>query len=122
MPKGYRALPPAERASTTIVAGNYGEAGAIERYGPALGLPRAFSGHNTFWWWGSPPRNAHVAIIVGFTDEPGYLSRYFGEVARVATIHNRYHIANDEEGLPVWLGRAQKAPWPAIWPQFKHYD
>lgn len=28
-----------------IFTRNYGEAGAVDRYGPAMGLPRAYSGH-----------------------------------------------------------------------------
>jgi 4-amino-4-deoxy-L-arabinose transferase-like glycosyltransferase len=118
----YRSLPPAERATTAIVTGNYGEAGAIDRYGAALGLPSAYSGHNSFWWWGPPRPALTTTIVVGLTDTPQYLERYFAQVREVATIHNRYGIANDEEGLKIWLCRGQKAPWPAIWPQFKHYD
>ncbi|HMK91873.1 MAG TPA: hypothetical protein VK576_02640, partial [Thermoleophilia bacterium] len=117
----YHSLPPAERATTVILTGNYGEAGAIDRYGPALGLPNAYSGHNSFWWWG-PPRPARTTtIVVGLTDTPRYLERYFTDVRRVATIHNRYRVDNDEEGMPVWLCRGQKQPWAAIWPQFKNY-
>jgi hypothetical protein len=33
-----------------------GEAGAIARYGPALGIPRAYSGHNAFWRFGPRDR------------------------------------------------------------------
>ena len=40
----YHGLPPALRARTTLLTGNYGEAGAIERFGPADGLPTAYSG------------------------------------------------------------------------------
>ena len=41
-----------------ILTRNYGEAGAIDRYGPALGLPRAYSGHNAYGVWGPPPQGA----------------------------------------------------------------
>ena len=51
----YHALPAGQRAATAILAGNYGEAGAIDRYGPADGLPPAYSGANNFWFWGPPP-------------------------------------------------------------------
>ena len=43
----YDALPPGAAALTTILAGNYGEAGAIERYGAEYGLPEAYSGATT---------------------------------------------------------------------------
>ena len=39
----YWALPPEERKQTAIFAGNYGEAGAINHFGPAYGLPEAAS-------------------------------------------------------------------------------
>ena len=47
-----RSLPSSERANVVILTSNYGEAGAIDRFGRALGLPQAFSGHNNFWWGG----------------------------------------------------------------------
>jgi len=51
----YHALPPGQRASTAILAGNYGEAGAIDRYGRRRPAP-AFSGANNFWYWARPRR------------------------------------------------------------------
>ena len=54
----YGSQPAAQRRRTTILAGNYGEAGAIERYGPGAGLPQAYSGANNFWLWGPPPAAA----------------------------------------------------------------
>ena len=54
----YGALPAPERARTMILTGNYGEAGAIERYGPRSGVPTAYSGANNFWLWGPPPAGA----------------------------------------------------------------
>ena len=51
----YELLPAAERARTAILAGNYGEAGAIQRYRAEFGLPVAYSGANNFWLWGPPP-------------------------------------------------------------------
>lgn len=43
----HRGLPPAERDRAVMLTANYGEAGALARYGPARGLPRAYSGHNS---------------------------------------------------------------------------
>ncbi len=42
----------AGRSSVVLLTDNYGEAGAIDRFGPALGLPRAHSGHNAYALWG----------------------------------------------------------------------
>jgi hypothetical protein len=43
-------LPSSVRAHGAILTSNYGEAGAVDRYGPALGLPAAYSGHMGFWY------------------------------------------------------------------------
>ena len=116
----YRSLPPSERSSVTIVTGNYGEAGAIDRYGGSFDLPRAYSGHNNYWWWGSPKPATGTTIAIGL-DGP-QLRRYFGRVTLVQRFHNSQGVENDEDGTSIWLCRNQKKPWPAIWGQFRHYD
>ncbi len=71
----YHQLPPVQRARTTILTGNYGEAGAFDRYGPADGLPAAYSGANNFWLWGPPPAGDTSAIAVNV--DPALLRREF---------------------------------------------
>ena len=39
----YRSIPESEKARTVILAGNYGEAGALDFYGGEYGLPRIVS-------------------------------------------------------------------------------
>ena len=56
----YHNIPASERAGCAILAGNYGEAGAIDYYGPKLGLPKAISGHNSYFDWG-PRRSPAIA-------------------------------------------------------------
>ena len=60
------------------------EAGAIDRYGPAIGLPPAYSGHNNEWWWGPPQPSMGTTIFVGF-DRPSSLRSAFGQITRAAT-------------------------------------
>lgn len=59
----YNALPEEERARCVILTNNYGQAGALEYYGPALGLPRVICPHNTYWFWG--PGEVEDAVIIG---------------------------------------------------------
>src|SRR6266849_2395467 len=60
-------LPPEERAHLAILGTNYGEAGAINLYGPAYGLPPAISGVNSFWErsYGNPP--PETLIVIGLS-------------------------------------------------------
>ena len=117
----YRGLPPDEQVNTAIVTANYGEAGAIDRYGPALGLPPAHSGHNNYYWWGAPPADATTVIVVGFWGGQ-YLAPYFDEYEQAATIVNAAGVDNDEDGLPIWAGRGLTRPWAEMWSEFQHYD
>jgi hypothetical protein len=60
----YDSIPAAQRATAGIVTANYGEAGAIDRYGAAHGLPKAWSGHNGYGLWGPPPASTAPVVVV----------------------------------------------------------
>ena len=60
----YNSLPPQERAVTGIYTGNYGEASAINLFGPKYGLPVAISGHQTYWLWGPHGYTGQEMIII----------------------------------------------------------
>jgi Dolichyl-phosphate-mannose-protein mannosyltransferase len=116
----YHALPAAQRARTTIVTGNYGEAGALARYGGADGLPTAYSGANNFWLWGPPPATATAAIAVNVN--PSLLRREFTHVRRIATFSNGLGVDDDEQGAPVYLATGLKSSWATAWPAFRDYS
>ncbi len=107
-------VPAAERVA--VLTGNYGEAGAVDRFLPALAP--AHSGHNAYWDWGPPPEEAGTLIVVGL--EEAELRRWFGEVEVAARIDNGLGIDNDEQGEPVLLVRERRAPWTELWPQLRH--
>jgi len=116
----YLALPAAQRARTALLTGNYGEAGAIDRYGPALGLPQAYSGHNNFWLWGPPP--AADASVIAISLDPSFLRREFRHVRRIATFYNGMGISNDEQGAVVYLATGLRESWARAWPAFRDYS
>ncbi|TDC76497.1 glycosyltransferase family 39 protein [Actinomadura sp. 7K507] len=117
----YDSLPPGERSKATIIVSNYGEAGALDKYGPGLGLPRAYSGHNGYWYFGRPPDTGGPAVVVGPESEAGapYLRRFWADVRPVTRIDNGVGLDNQEQGKPVWICRGQRAPWPDLWPRLK---
>jgi hypothetical protein len=116
----YRALPPAQQRQTTILTGNYGEAGAIDRYGPGLGLPQVYSGANNFWLWGPPPSVRRSAIAVNI--DPAFLRREFAHVRHIATFWNGLGVSDDEQGAQVFLATGLKTSWPHAWPAFRNYS
>ena len=112
----YHALPKSDQADCAILTGNYGEAGAIDYYGPALGLPKAISGHNSYYDWG--PRNYSGGCVILFGDRSAELKDLFGDVQQVATISNPLSMPVERE-LAVYLCRKPRAPLAELWPHFK---
>ncbi|QEC48718.1 glycosyltransferase family 39 protein [Baekduia soli] len=106
----YRDTP----GAPVILTSNYGEAGAIDRYGPALGLPAAFSGHNAFHEWGPPPDRPSPVITVGFS--AARLRADFTGCRVAARIDNAAGVDNDERGEPVDRCAGTRAPWSRLWP------
>ena len=116
----YGSLPAPERAHTTILTGNYGEAGAIDRYGRQFGLPAVYSGANTFWLWGPPPAADTSALAVNV--DPALLHREFAHVRQVATFRNGLGVDDDEQGVPVYLATGLTSSWARAWPAFRDYS
>jgi hypothetical protein len=116
----YRALPAAQRQQATILTGNYGEAGAIDRYGPGLGLPQVYSGANNFWLWGPPPAADTAAIAVGL--DPAFLHREFRHVRLAATFRNGLGVSDDEQGAQVSVVTGLRTSWAQAWPAFRHFS
>jgi 4-amino-4-deoxy-L-arabinose transferase-like glycosyltransferase len=100
-----------------IFTSNYGEAGAIDRYGPPLGLPAAYSGHNAFGYWGPPPNRPGAVVTIGL--DSSQLSHFRG-CHLVARIDNLAGIDNDERGEAVDQCAGPRAPWSVIWPTLRH--
>jgi hypothetical protein len=61
----FHALPTEEQARTAIFANNYGEAAAIDFFGPKYGLPQSVSGNESFWLWGPRGYTGSTVIVLG---------------------------------------------------------
>lgn len=117
--KAYFALPAAERERCAIFANDYGQAGAIDFYGPALGLPKALSGHLTYWYWGPRGYTGDVMLVLG--DRREVLEREFEDVQAVAEIGQEYAMA--QEHFTLFVCRKPKG-WTLaqLWPRLKSWD
>ncbi|MGH4015476.1 MAG: ArnT family glycosyltransferase [Pseudonocardiaceae bacterium] len=117
----WRQVPPGQRPTAVIFTRNYGQAGAIERYGPARGLPRPYSGHMAYADWGPPPDDmAGPVLLVGRVTDAGGQHALRG--CRVLARHdNGAGVDNEEQGTPITLCTRLAAPWSALWPTLRHY-
>jgi 4-amino-4-deoxy-L-arabinose transferase-like glycosyltransferase len=117
----YATLPAAEKPQAGILAGNYGEAGAINLYGPAYGLPEAISGINSYWLRGYGDPAPQTLIVVGF---PSYtLERIFRTCDLAGHVTNRYGVKNEEtrDHPDIFVCRGLRQPWPEFWKHFRYF-
>ena len=114
----YQALPADEREVACIVGRNYGEAGAIDLFGPGLGLPRAISTHNSYHLWG--PRDCTGAVVLIPAKDPAELRELFGRVEAAAVV-DCGDCMPYEDGLTIWIARDAHAAIGELWPGLKNY-
>jgi len=114
----YNALPPEERAKCGILAENYGEAGAIDFFGPRYGLPPAISSHNNYWLWGPRGHTGEVLIIVGGDRDDAHSD--FRSVVLADTTSCR-HCMPYEDGAPIFLCRGLNQPLARRWTEIRGY-
>jgi 4-amino-4-deoxy-L-arabinose transferase-like glycosyltransferase len=115
----YRGLPEADRPGTCVYAQNYGEAGAIDYFGPGLGLPRAVSGHNNYWLWGTDGCSGDVLIIIGGTRESHLRAYASVEEAGRFVCHDCMPYENN---LALWVAREPRRSLAEIWPGTRHFN
>jgi hypothetical protein len=110
----YHALPPDDRARAMILARNYGEAGAIDFFGPAFGLPRAVATAGSYWFFGPGELPGDVAVGPGL--EPDDLAPFFGEVAVVERVRNPWGVPEQQDN-PVVVARGPSRSIQDVWPE-----
>jgi 4-amino-4-deoxy-L-arabinose transferase-like glycosyltransferase len=115
----YTAIPLSQRPTIVVLASNYGEGGAVDRYGAADGLPPAYAVQNAFWLWGPPPSTTTQAVAVGF--DRSQLTPYFGTIRLMRSLDNHLDVDDDEQGAPVWRCSHPLVSWPVIWNGLKDY-
>ena len=113
-----RQLPASERSHLVIFTGDYGAAGAVDRFG-GFGLPHAVSGHNSYWWWG-PPADDHSTTIAVNLDR-AYLETIFAHVAPAGTVDTGHGVWSEERGEPISVCTGQRVAWAQAWPSARHY-
>lgn len=114
----YNSLPVEERGRTAIFANNYGEAGAINLFGPRHGLPPAISAHQTHFFWG--PRGYTGEIVIVLQSDRDELAEVFESVEQAGEHHHPWGM--EEENNEIYLCRGLKTPLGELWPRLKHWN
>src|SRR3984893_186073 len=114
----FQSLPSDEQTKVAILARNYGQAGAIEYFGPSYGLPRPISAHNNYFLWGPQQNTGEVVITVGLKIEKW--RPLFNQIELAATIRNEYAIP-EENNVPVYICRQPKTTLQKVWQSLKFY-
>jgi hypothetical protein len=118
----YAALPADDRARAVIVTGNYGEYGAVDRYGGPYGLPKVYSGQNELYYLGRPPDSATVVLFVLEDPDLDRLGQAFASCSVSGRLHNGVGVETEEESALVVVCRDPRQSWEQLWPRFQHYD
>ncbi|MGH8084302.1 MAG: glycosyltransferase family 39 protein [Lysobacter sp.] len=116
----YQSLPAQERAHTAIFANNYGEAGAINRYGRRYGLPAAISEVNSYWYrgYGDPPPT--TLIVLG--DDAEGVSDAPADCVLAGRVRIPHGVENEESGHPdIYLCRNLRFDWAEAWPRMQEF-
>jgi 4-amino-4-deoxy-L-arabinose transferase-like glycosyltransferase len=110
-----------EKARLGIWAGDDGEAGAVNLYGPARGLPTAISGMNSNWLrgYGDPPPQTVIAVGM----DRDFLYRNFDSCESVGRVSNRYGVENGAVAgyADLFVCHNLRQPWPEFWRQYQYY-
>jgi 4-amino-4-deoxy-L-arabinose transferase-like glycosyltransferase len=116
--KVYNSLPPEERARTAIFSNSWGEAAAVDFYGPRYGLPQAISKHNSYWIWG--PRNYDGSTMIILRSDARREREHFKSVESVGHVEHPY--ARRDEFFDIYLCRGLNENLKDLWPKLKVFD
>jgi hypothetical protein len=114
----YDSIPAEERAKTGILAGTYGDAGAIDFFGPRYGLPKSISPHQNYYYWGPREYSGEVLILLHY--QLADARRGCQSVQVGPTLNNPY--AMHEEHYTILVCRGSKLPLAEAWPRLKVWN
>jgi hypothetical protein len=88
-------------------------------FSPALGLPPAIAGHNSYWLGGPRGCTGQVLIIIG--GDPEDHAQVYGRVAQAGRF-DCLHCMQYEADQVLWVARDPTVPLAEVWPRVKHFD
>ncbi len=118
--QAYDTLTPLEQSKACVLANDYGQAGAVEFYGPSLGVNiPVVSGRNSYFVWGPQACTGEVLITLGYPLRD--LSASFDSVEDQGAVYCQYCMPY-ENGSRVYIARGLKMPMEEAWPTTKTWN
>jgi len=117
----YDSLPPKEKQSCMIWGKHYSQAGAVQLFGSAYGLPPTFSYHGSFYLWA--PSGSMPQIVIAFTNgEAGidFFQTYFNSVTAVKQVYNPYADFDKDMYQTIYLCKHPKQSFDDMKVLFKY--
>jgi hypothetical protein len=115
----YHHLRPEDEKRAAIFCQNYGEAGAIDSFGPKLGLPPAISGHQNYFLWGPRDWTGEVVLVLNTNDEDE--RELFASVEDLGQIVSSPWAMPFERRMHIFLCRDLKMNMREFWPRVKKW-
>ncbi len=115
----YTHLSPDDRKQAAIFCQNYGEAGAIDFFGPKLGLPPAISGHQNYFLWGFLDYTGEVLLVLD--DSADDEQQQFESVEDLGQIVSSPWAMPWEQRNHIYLCRHLKGTMRDLWPKVKKW-
>ncbi|MGH8092194.1 MAG: ArnT family glycosyltransferase [Chthoniobacterales bacterium] len=113
----YASLSPEEQKHAAIFCQNYGEAGAIDFFGPRYGLPPALSGHQNYFYWG--PGNYTGQIMIVLDDRATDERKQFRSVEDRGPIETSPWAMPWEQRQHIYVCRDLKGSLRDLWPKLR---
>lgn len=114
-------LPAAQQKNLGITVGNYGEAGAIDVFGPAYHLPRPISTTNSAWYWSYPNPAPTTLIVIGLT--PRQANAIFTGCRLAGHNGNSLGVNNEESKFhpDIFVCGPPRLSWPELWKKYRSF-
>jgi Dolichyl-phosphate-mannose-protein mannosyltransferase len=115
----YHHLQPEDEKRAAIFCQNYGEAGAIDFFGPKLGLPPAISGHQNYFLWGPRDWTGEVALVIDTNDEDA--CELFASIEDLGEVVSSPWAMPFERRRHIYLCRDLKVSVRELWSRVKKW-